>query len=502
MAGPTKGGGAVVRGVKAATASAPKKVPAEPGNGPKQGQRARGVKSATTSAVLGPTSYASSNVTRMFRAYEALSYWLPWEILDYIELLATYNPDYSQAVDNIITLANSGHELYASAGSELASRRLKEYLNVLAANIQGQHGGMDGLIDKLLHQAATYGAMCGEWVIDDEMTTVVDFADINPKTIRYFWEEDEKKFCPYQKLSAGQAQRAKDEGKIVVNGSYVKLNEMTFHYYAFNAAPNSPYGTPPFIGALENIAIQRDMVSNMSQIVKKIGLLGLIDLVVEQLPMLPGETDEQYAGRASAYLDSYVTAAEDMVRDGGLVHFDDVEVKSTNIAGNAAGATAIFKQNEELVFSGLKSMPSVQGRSYSTTETYAGVAYDIIIRNTKKYQRACKRMIENGYYLAASLAGLKPEQISITFNQNKTLNRLQDAQSEAMEIKNAAMLWVAGVYDQQDFAQALGHFNIKKNEDTVPPELIGAANANTGTTNGGGGGSADGGGKPNNQNNN
>lgn len=426
--------------------------------------------SSHTSVQVGPGQPASaySQVKSVFDSYEKLAYMLPWDVLDYVELLARYNPDYSQAVENIRTLANSGHELIVDTGGKRSAQALRELLQEKARTIQERHGGIDGLIDKLLNQAATYGAMCGEWVVNEEMTDVVDFVDVNPKTIRFFFEEEEQDWAPYQKVTAPQAEEAKRKGQKVRQGNCVKLNPMTFRYYAFDSAPNSPYGVPPFLAALPNIAIQRDMVHNMSQIVKKVGLLGIIDLIIESLPPKAGESDEEYAVRAGNYLDEYASIVEEMVRDGGIVHFDDVEVKTTNITGNAAGATNIFKQNEELIFSGLKSMPSVQGRSYSTTETYAGVAYDIIIRNTQKYQRACKRMIEAGYWLIAVMNGYNPSKISLKFNNNKTLHRLHDAQAHQIEIRNSLMKWILGVFDQEDFAQSLGHMSVKTEYEQPP----------------------------------
>lgn len=773
----------------------------------------KSVKSGSvTSSVIGDdrNNSASGKIRRLFNQYAPLAYQLPWEVLDYVEILSTYNPDYSQAVENIKMLANSGHELFVGAGSDLQQRRIKEYLESKARQIQEPHGGIDGVIDKLLDQAATFGAMCfrydteiitsdgirkigdlagrtvrvmtkrgrwveapirsfgvqplrkvvlrrgkqvkevwatpehrwlvqaergqegsygvrpskgvsrslgtwqvdrqtdelvpgdrlvtvtpdqqkgnlwktaispfgvaqgivfgdgcapqsqrgvrtpaevalygdnvsdllkffplsdtrsidngikvvglprfwksefpvadeasshvlgwiagyfaadghvtesgtailtsrdrknleyvrdalvklgavcygirkktsrgggavwrerdyeqyvlsfpsgslpenfyvrphhalrrtemnlrswvvqsvedsgieeevfcatvpefscfalegniltgncGEWVLNDEMTEVVDFVDLSPKKIRFFWDENEQRYLPFQKVSSTQVKEAEKNGQEVRNGC-VRLNEMTFRYYAFDAAPESPYGTPPFLAALSNIAIQQDMVHNMAQIVKKIGLLGIIDLTVERLPPLAGESDDEYAQRAGAYLDEYVRVAEDMVRDGGLVHFDDIKANSWNIGGNAAGATNIHKANEEMIFSGLKSMPSVQGRSYSTTETYAGVAYDIIIRNTRKYQRAAKRMIESGYWLMATLAGMQPDSIKLSFNENRSLNRLQEASAERVEIANALMKWILGILDQVGVAQELGYSEPKVPMESPPERLL------------------------------
>jgi hypothetical protein len=418
---------------------------------------------------------AAQSITGLFNSYAPLAYMLPFQALDYIELIAQYNPDYSQAVENITTLANSGHNLFIDGGGTRATTQLRSRLNDKARTIQERHGGVDGLIDKLLRQAATYGAMCGEWIVADDLSGIIDFADVNPKSIRFFFEDNH--WAPYQKVNFKQLQEARATGQSIRGYSYVKLNELTFHYYAFNAAPQSPYGTPPFLAALPHISVQQDMLYNMAQVVKKVGMLGIIDIACENLSMLPGETPEQFVSRAKSYLQEYAEAMQQMLEEGGLVHFADSTISATNISGNAAGATNIFKQNEELLFSGLKSMPSVQGRSYSTTETYAGVAYDIIIRNTMKFQRACKRMVEVGYWLDASLGGFNPNSISLEFEPNKTLHRLEIAKAEHLEINNAAAKWILGLIDQVGVAQLLGLNEPATVLDTcpVPPVMFGAS---------------------------
>jgi hypothetical protein len=159
----------------------------------------RGVRSSAF-----PEMSAASWVQGLFQNYAGLGYQLPFEVLSYVEILSTYNPDMSQAVDNVRTLANSGHELFVDVAAERTARRIKSRLESKAKEIQGQHGGIDGLIDKLLDQAATYGAMCGEWVTTEDLSDVTDFVDVNPKTIRFFWDEDTERFAPFQKVNALQ----------------------------------------------------------------------------------------------------------------------------------------------------------------------------------------------------------------------------------------------------------------------------------------------------------
>lgn len=428
----------------------------------------RAVRQSVRQPTVGPES-AAEKVFGLFQSYAPLSYMLTWEVLDYIEILAKWNPDYSQAVDILKTLSNSGHDLFVDHGSKNKAKKIRQRIEEKARTIQARHGGMDGLIAKLLDQAATYGAMCGEWVLSEELDDVIDFIDVNPKTIRFFWEDSH--WAPYQKVTRKQAKEAEKEGQKVINDC-VKLNEETFHYYAFDAAPGSPYGVPPFIAALVNIGIQGDMVTNMAKIVKKIGLLGVLDVKVAALEPERGEADSAFAARAKSFLEEYATALQETLSEGGFAHFDDSELTATNVGGNAAGATNIFKQNEEMVFSGLKSMPSLHGRSYSTTETYAGVAYDIVIRNTFKFQRAVKRMMEAGYWLMATVWGETPKSIKLEFHPNKSLHRLQEAQAKLLEIRFLLMLWVCGIINQQEFAQALGYSDVDKELAEVPISSI------------------------------
>lgn len=421
-----------------------------------------GDQEAQPSVVTGPNTF--NNIDGLFSSYAPMAYMLPFEMLDFIELLAVYNPDYSQAVENMRTLANPGHVLQIDATKGVAkatAQRIKDKNK----QIQHKNGGIDGLIDKLLWQAAVYGAMAGEWVPNENMTDIVDFIDVNPKTVKFFWELDPTEdpfqlgphWAPYQYATIRQVLEAEQNGQKVRNGAYVKLNEITFQYFSFSAAPGSPYGVPPFLAALNNIAIQRDMMSNMASVVKKIALLGLIDIKVESLTAMPGESQSDYQSRATQYLEGYADLAVNMLDSGGIIHFDDATVSSTSLAGNASGATNIFTQNEEQVFSGLKSMPSVQGRSYSTTETYAGVAYDIMIRQSLRYQRAAKLMVEYGYNLMIMMWGVKVNDIKVQFHENKSLQRLQIAQAEHTEIINELMKWAAGITNQVDAAHALGH---------------------------------------------
>ncbi len=319
--------------------------------------------------------------------YRRLPYDMPWQILEYLEILSRFNPDFAQAVDNLRTLANSGHELTVTGPNRRAAQGLKKSLEAKARLIQSRMGGIDGIINSLLDMASVFGCCSGEWILNDEQSEVIDFSFIHPKNIRASWDavnqrwqywqrvpwaiyedlqKSEKYNNPLYGTQFGQDQKTLDAPGVTTYG-FIALNPITFIYFPFDPAPASPYGTPPFVSALLNIQIQSDMQQNMVQLTKKLGLLGIVDMKIAKLDPEPDEDWATYENRLTGYLETFAEFLGEMAKDGGIVHYDDSEVGVTSAAGNAAGATAIFKQNEEQIFSGLKSMPSVQGRSYCVT---------------------------------------------------------------------------------------------------------------------------------------
>lgn len=386
--------------------------------------------------------------------YAGLSNSLPFELYDYVELVAMYNPDFSQAVNNIKNLANPGYKVVVNATNESRAAAYRERLIKKQRDIKPRIGGLDGITNNLLMQGAIYGAMCGEWILDDSLSDVVDFAFVNPKNIRFFWDKEEEDWHPYQKVSLAALASAKGEQEI--RGSCIRLNTNTFFYQAIYTFNNNPYGVPPLFAALENIGIQREMVNNLKSITKKMGMLGILEVIIEKLPMEPDETPSQYIERCNKFLTNYQNLIQDMINQGGIVHFDDTKVTNLSIAERAQGADQIFKLNEELVFSGLHSLPSVQGRSYSTTETYAGVAYELLLRSVGDFTDAVKYIMEQGCWLMDKVWGIGVSEIKFDFGENKSLNNLQNAQADAIRLNNDMRLWHNRILGQQQVAQRHG----------------------------------------------
>lgn len=389
---------------------------------------------------------------------ERLPFDMPWEILEYMEVLASWDPDFSSAVDNVRNLAGRDFTIHPFGGNarnvEVVTKRIYKKFRTIGPH----HGGaITSIVDNLVVQAATYGAMAGEWVIADDLKDVVDFVLINPKSIRFFWIDEEGRYAPFQKVSITAASAAQKRGQ-EVRGSCIRLNEASFVYAPYHNSVGGPYGIPPFIAAMSNIGVQNNMMKNLKQVVRKLGMLGVFDMTIKSLEMHPGESDANYQSRVEHYLQSYVPIAEQLVSDGSLIHYDDLDLNLTSLQGNSAGAATLHRTNREMIITGLKNFPMVQSeRASSTIDTLAGLAFDLMLRSAKKYQYGVASILRQGFLLMDALWRTNAlTDLAVIFEKNRPINRLYDALAYGAEIKNYNTLWVNGLIDQEEAAMGLG----------------------------------------------
>jgi len=365
---------------------------------------------------------------------------IPLEFLEIIEKLCLTNPDFGQALNNTIRLGNTGHEITVDAGRDSIIKEASERLKKLAARIN-----TDQLINKLFRQVAVNGAISLEWVAEKDLSGIDKVVLVPVKDIRFKYDNKEDRYKPHQYDS--------------IHNKYIELNEVTYHYSAIETSDNSPYGIPPFLSALGNAVIQLFMMGNIKFIIQKLGLLGFISVMLkaESVPQNQGETTEAYTARLSTYLNDLAKNMSENYRDGLMAHLDNMEIEHHNVGGDARGAKDLLQMNEEQIASGLKQDPALLGRSYSTTETYAGVVYAMMLRQLENYQMIIKRAIEQGYKIDLLLQNIPVDDVSIHFKPGIELNPKESAESESIRVETVLNKMDAGIIGPDDAARELGY---------------------------------------------
>jgi hypothetical protein len=380
---------------------------------------------------------------RYQQEYNFLDPEIPGYIIEAIEKFAIINPDFSQHVKNIINLGNTGHTLEIVADDEETVRKAESRINDLARTIY-PYGGADGLVNKMLSDIAVFGAPSIEAVINPDLKGVKKIVIVPHHQIVFKYDPLEDEYLPYQK--AGVSER-----------DYIPLNPLTYYYAPLYQKRNSPYAIPPLISALEPLINQLFIKENLRFLVKKMGLLGLIHAILSSPPRKPTETEEQYLSRLKNYLNEVAENISENYRDGVMVTYDEFELKHFNIATNAGGVQGIFQINEEQLASGMGTDPAMLGRTYSTTETYAGVVFAKLLKEIANYQRIVRRGLEKIYLLDLYLSGIPVKDVNIKFNSGVSLRPKEDAEIENIKSQKIINEYLNGVITLDEARSFLGY---------------------------------------------
>jgi hypothetical protein len=380
------------------------------------------------------------------------------DMLRVLKLFSILNPDFSQYVQNLVNLGNTGHKITVEAKDSGRAEAALTRVNEAAQRLYPNGAGVDGLINAYLRQIAVFGALSSEDVVDLRARRVDQVAIVPVEEIRFRYLDG--RYVPHQQPRAGFAHARSALGLI-------PLHPETYHYYALLTLENSPYAIPPGSAAVTAITgPQTDMLENIKYIAKKLGILGLISVACTPPPKLPNEDQNTYNSRAQKYLASVRKVFDNNFVKGLLVHFRDQKIEHTNVASDARGAYDIWKIVEEQVMSGLAMPPAFFGRTDSTTETYAGVVYNLLTSQVGNIQRLAKRRQEQTYRLDLRLGGIEVDGLSLGFNRAHALQPLAEAQAEKARVETVLLKAEAGIISPDEAAQELGY------ESAFDPELL------------------------------
>jgi len=374
---------------------------------------------------------------------------LPFDFIDFLWMMSMVNPAISQAVHNYVNIANPGHNVTVDgpdAAVEMAIKRINEK----AALIYQRGVGVDGLINHMVTQIAITGASSWEDIISPRLDGVIEVVPVPVSRIRFLYEGGS--YMPYQQVVNITNLRG-----ATVQGNLNKLNPITYAYYAWHAMENSPYARLPFSAAILPVLREHRMFESIDFIMKKFGLVGLVNLIITPSPRKPGEADEEYRARLKREAKDVLTTIEKNYYKAVMVSYKDQELKHYNFAGEANGAKDLFDKNEEQLFSGMSAMPAMHGRSMTYGETYGMVLYNILLRDSENLQRLPKRRLERTYGLDLQLAGVAIDGVSLSFDKNQSLKPAEDATAAKTKTEDVILKVKNGYISPDEGAQELGY---------------------------------------------
>lgn len=389
------------------------------------------------------------------------------EYIPIIRKIVQLNPDLGQALDNIVSLGNTGHKVFFDRGvSEEEQDRMRRHLNTRAADSWATGAaGMDGVVNRMFSQLLIGGAISGEWVINRDMTGVETYLSVNPEEIRFVLDARETRYKPYQLVKNKLGERT--------SKPLVKLNPNTYKYFALNGDGEVPYGTPFFLPTIMPLERQKTMNDNIDYVIAQLGLLGFLSVLVTKPEQGDEENDDDYRNRLVSYLAQSKESVGKGYKDGAVIGYkDDHEFEFHSLGKEFGDALKLFQENEQQIASGAKQDVALWGRGYATSETQITVVFMKLLSQLRNMQNNIKTMLEFGYGLELRLAGFKFEFLTVKFNPSTIQDDLKIRQAEEINIRNVLQKYLMGLISQEQAADELGYETPDQVKPRVPVEML------------------------------
>jgi hypothetical protein len=400
----------------------------------------------------------ADRIAGALNGFGSVSPFINFEMLALLNRLSIFNPDFSQYVQNIVNLANTGHQIVIDAASSQRAEAAATRLNEAASRLYENSAGVDGLFNAYLRQVAVFGALSSEDVVDFRGRRVQKVALVPVEQIRFRYIEGE--FVPHQQPTSLLGLQRAPLGLI-------PLNPNTYHYYALQTVENSPYALPPATAAVEPlIGPQAAMLENLKYIAQKFGILGFISLMCAPPTKKQNETDDEYFKRCQSYLSKVAKASEGNLNKGLLVTFNNQKPAHHSVTADGRGFYDVWRTNEEQAMSGFAQQPVFFGRTDSTTETFADVVYNLLLSQSGNIQRLVKRRHESTCRLDLRLGAIEVNGASVQFNRAHARDPLKEAQADQARFRTAKEQAECGMISPDEAAQQCGY------ESAFDPELM------------------------------
>lgn len=402
------------------------------------GQVLRKQKSESHPALMEAVSQPEHGRNNPFFAHDFLPLpdYAPFELLPYYRHLRDCIPDVSDAVWTWKRLCHTGHEVRLSGTTNNdAPAEAHTVVQELAARVNADDGGLDGLLDIFYASLFTFGAAALEVVPGSAREWIHDIVPVDVWTVRFRRNKD--------RLEAWQ----------VIDGESVLLPQECFFYVGLDRDGTNPYGRSMLRALPQMIRIQQELISDMAKATHNAGWSKLhIQYHPDERPS--GESEEEYRARMSQNLGSLRERLSGAAVDQNLVTYDNVAVSV--LGGNHRSPTFYdnHKAVEEQVITGMHMMPVLMGRNYGSTETYGTAQFEVVNRQVLTVNRQVGHLLERIYNRELALRGVAAT-AKVHMHGNRTVDILKEATARGREIDNTLRLIEAGLLHKETAAAQL-----------------------------------------------
>lgn len=323
---------------------------------------------------------------------------------DMLKLLSKIDPDVSAGMWNFLRLANSGLKMTAYNDKGVRDAKLQAQLALMLDRLSGLNDfktwrikmSIEAVSNQMIKYILLRGACASELVLgkDRRMREIVA---IDPVTVN-FKKHAEGVFKPIQ---------------TDLNGKEIDLAIPTFFWNVLDPDAQSPYETPPFLPVIQAVLFNMAVMQDLEKIVKRVAYPRISIKIVEETlrkfaPLAVQADDAKMQTWLNTQRTSIASALRDLKPEDAAVYFDSMDISILETKGNTTIDYRPLKEViDQRIISGLKSLPTILGRQFGSSQTLGGVESLLYARSIKGVQDVAAPQLSQMLTLAMRLEGLK-----------------------------------------------------------------------------------------------
>jgi len=327
----------------------------------------------------------------------------PEQLLD---ILRVWDPDVSAGIWNLVRTAESGFTIIGYGKDGRPNRRVQRKIDEVVSRlelpyVQGKFVNrlsIEQLATQMLLYSFFRGAVATELVVGPDYRAQ-EFVSIDPPRVQ-FKEAGNGQHVPY--MFKQDAQRGE-----------VSLDIPTFVWEILDPIADSPWEQPALLSAINVILFRIAVFEDLQRVVKRIAYPRIsIKLVEETLqanmpPEVQNDPDE-----ARAWLKARKTEIakelESLSPEDALIMYDSVEVSMLEAGKNpTVDFRPLVQVLDQQIVSALKSLPTILGRSFSSSQTLSATESLLYIKGAMGVQKPVARALSRLLTMALWLEGVQ-----------------------------------------------------------------------------------------------
>lgn len=323
-----------------------------------------------------------------------------------LKQLSKMDPDVSAGIWNFLRLLDSGFKATAIDKNLLPSDKFQQKLDQMLFRMAGKadYKNWDAMrldIRQVANQLAKYILLrggAGLEVVLGKDKRLYKMVVVDPVTV-YFKQPVKGVFLPYQRNA--------------ITGQEISLAIPTFFWNVLDPDADSPFETPPFLPAIQAVLFNLSVMQDLQRIVKRVAFPRIGIKIVEQTLRKFAPAHVQFDEKLLAnWMNEQRLAIgnslKNLAPEDAAVFFDSIDINMLETKSNATvDYQPLIKVIDQRVITGLKSLPTILGRQFSTSQTLSGVEALLYAKSVKCVQDVVISLLERALTLSMQLEGIK-----------------------------------------------------------------------------------------------